>query len=149
MKKLTRKINFTTPSFIDNCFRIEKKNGEHKQTDKPGTILLKLTTEIARDALMKCYFSYIKKKKLVPDDIGLEGNDRIYINEHMNPNLQPLLKIALALRREGKLTQVASHSSYISVKMSSNGRTQWFRVYDEEKLHSLIDEGHADTEMDE
>lgn len=136
VKKLAKQLGFTQDNFIDNCFRVDKKQIRTEQS-KPSTILLKCTTEIARDTLLRCYFRYIKRNQLAPRDIGLTGEGRIYVNEHMNPNMQPLLKKALDLRRENKILQVASHCSYLSVKLEAGDRLIWKRIYNEEDLHSL------------
>lgn len=147
VKKLARHINFTSSNFLDNCFRVNKK-GSGDARSKPPTILLRLTTELARESFLKCYFSHIKKHRLIPNDIDLCGTERIYINEHMNPDLQPVLKRALALRRVGKVSQVASHSSYISVKLVSNDRPKWIRVKDTKSLDTLagLSQGDSDDE---
>lgn len=136
VKKIAKQVNFLQDSFIDNCFRIEKKLSRGEQ-DKPSSILLKCTTEIARDNFLRCYFNYIKKHPLAPKDVGLEGDERIYMNEHMNPTLQPLLKRALAMRRDNRLSQVASHSAYLSVKLTVNSRPMWKRIYSEDDLNNL------------
>lgn len=137
VKRLARHINFTMPNYMDNCFRVAKKGNSNEPLDN-AVILLKFTTEIAMDSFMKCYFGYIRKKRLIPTDIGLEGEDRIYVNEQMNPDLVPLFKTALQLRRDGKIAQVSSHFSHLSVKINSNGRVKWVRVHNERALHTLI-----------
>lgn len=139
VKRLAKQINFTQSGFIDNCFRVSKKDGRDT-SDKPPTILIKFTTEISRDSFIKCYFTYIKRNQLTPSDIGLEGNSRIYVNEHLSPEIQPLLKKALSLRREGVLLQVASHCTYLSVKLSVNGRIIWRRIHNENDLLGLCDQ---------
>lgn len=135
IKKLAKQINFTQSQFIDNCFRVEKKGHQGAQTNPPA-ILFKLTTELARDGFLRCYFSHIKKHKLIPPDIGIEGSQRIYVNEHMNPSLQPVLKAAVAIRKSGVIGQVASHSSYLSVKSNS----KWYRIFSEEDLKELVEQ---------
>lgn len=145
VKKLARQINFTMPNYMDNCFRVDKK-GDTDEPPNNAIILLKFTTEIAMDSFMKCYFGYIRKKRLVPTDIGLEGEDRIYVNEQMNPEIVPLFKTALQLRREGKIAQVSSHFSHLSVKINSNGRDKWVRVHNERALHTLIGIGTTQDE---
>lgn len=137
VRRIARQVNFLQDSFIDNCFRIDKKLSRGEQ-DKPSSILLKCTTEIARDNFLRCYFNYIKKHPLAPKDVGLEGEERIYINEHMNPSLQPLLKRALAMRRENQICQVASHSAYLSIKLIVESRPMWKRIYCEEDLNNLL-----------
>lgn len=147
VRKLAKQINFTLPNFIDNCFRIKKKSNTNANP-RPPTILLKFTTELGKDSFFNCYFSYIKKRKLTPNDIDMVGEDRIYVNEHLNPDLNPTLKRALALRRDGKVLQVASHSTHISIKMTSNGRPKWFRVKDVKSLDTLarLDQGDSGEE---
>lgn len=139
VKKLAKQINFTQSGFIDNCFRVSKKENKEDHA-KPPSILLKFTTEISLDAFIKCYFTHIKKCQLTPSDIGMEGTNRIYVNEHLSPEIQPLLRKALTLRREGVISQVASHSTYLSVKISANGRFVWKRVYNENDLLGLSDQ---------
>lgn len=147
IKKIAKQINFTQANFIDNCYRIEKKGERDTMSvSKPATILLKFTTELARDGFFKCYFTYLEKRKLCPADIELEGHERIYVNEHMNPKLQPLLKKALSLRRAGKIEQVATHSAYLSIKIASGNRSKWFRIIDEEALNALFGSEEANTD---
>lgn len=57
----------------------------------------------------------------------------------MCPELQPLLKKALEMRRGKIVSQVASHCSHLSVKIVSNGRTMWKRIYNENDLLALSD----------
>lgn len=136
VRKIARQVNFTQDGFIDNCFRIDKRL-PRSDLNKPSSILLKCTTEIARDNFLRCYFNYIKRHPLAPKDVGLEGENRIYLNEHMCPDLQPLLKRALTMRRDNRICQVASHSSYLSVKYIVDSRPMWKRIYKEEDLDSL------------
>lgn len=70
----------------------------------------------------------------------MEGTDRIYVNEHLSPEMQPLLKKALVLRKEGAIQQVASHCTYLSVKISADGRIVWRRIYNEDDLLRLSDQ---------
>lgn len=132
IKKLARHMNYTQSNYMDNCFRIDRRG--LNDSDKPATILLKFTTELARDSFLRCYFNYIRKRRLIPRDIELPGEERIYINEHLNPVLQPLLKKAVSLRREGRIEQVSSHSSHLSIKINVNGRTKWLRIFNETGL---------------
>lgn len=86
---------------------------------------------------------------MIISDIALEGSERIYINEHLNPELHPLLKKALSLRQTGKISQVASHSTHISVKLGIDGRSKWFRVKDQNALNTLmgLDQGASEDEI--
>lgn len=136
-KKIAKQVNFLQDAFIDNCFRIDKKENRSDQT-KPPSILLKCTTEMARDHFLRCYFNYIKKHALAPKDIGLQGDSRIYLNEHMTPELQPLLQKALSLRKQNRIAQVASHCNYLSIKLIVDDRPLWKRIYNEEDLNSLF-----------
>lgn len=136
IKKLARHMNYTQSNYMDNCFRVDRKRSN--DSGNPATILLKFTTELARDAFLKCYFTYIRKRRLTPQDIELPGDQRIYINEHLNPILQPLLRKAVSLRKEGRIEQVSSHSTHLSVKINANGRTKWLRIYDETGLANAI-----------
>lgn len=145
VKKIAKQINFTLPNFIDNCFRVMRKESATDLT-KPPIILLRFTTELARESFLKCYFSFIKKSRLTPGDVELSGTERIYINEHLDPELQPLLKIALAYRRSGKIAQVSSHSLHISIKMVSQGRSKWYRVKDKKSLDTLVGLNHDASE---
>lgn len=76
---------------------------------------IKFTTELTRDGFLKSYFVYIKEKKLILSDIELVGEERIYVNEHLNPSLQPLLNKTISHREDGSFVQVASHSSHLSI----------------------------------
>lgn len=144
--KLAKQISFTYQStFIDVCFRVKKK--ESPNPDRPASILLKFVTETARDDFYKCYFEHIKANRLTPDDIGLTGNERIYINEHMEHKLIPLLKYALKLRREGKILKVSSYSTYISVKITSNGREKWLRIKDIKGFDPILGPSEPDIDL--
>lgn len=136
-RKIAKQVNFLQDAFIDNCFRIDNKQNRREQT-KPSSILLKCTTEMARDNFLRCYFNYIKNHALVPKDIGLQGENRIYLNEHLSPELQPLLKKALTLRRENRISQVASHCTHLSIKFIVDNRPVWKRIHNEEDLNSLL-----------
>lgn len=136
VRRIAKQVNFLQDAFIDNCFRVDKKM--NRGGPKPSSILLKCTTEMARDNLLRCYFAYVKKHALVPKDIGLQGENRIYLNEHMTPELQPLLKRALTLRRENRISQVASHCTHLSIKIIVDNRPVWTRIYNEEDLNNLL-----------
>lgn len=138
INKIAQRIDFKTENFIDNCYRIEKnadREGSNRQKSSP-IILLKFVTELARDEFLKCYFKHIKKKKLIQSSIGFNGNERVFVNEQLKPELQPVFKAAMALRKEGKLLQVASHSSNISVKTNRG----WFRFTNTEDLQDFVKE---------
>lgn len=145
VNKLAKQIHFTQSAFIDNCFRIDRKTSP--VAGRPPSILLKLTTELARDSFMKCYFSHLRTNQLTPADIGMSGNERIYVNEHMDPSLHPLLKFALKLRKEGKISQISSHSSHISVKTTSNGHLKWFRIKNISDFDTLQGPPSSDEEL--
>lgn len=127
VKQLAKLLNFNQNNFIDNCFRLPSRE---TADGYPSPILLKFNTELARDAFLKSYFSLIKKKPLKLSDIGLTGNDRIFINEHMDPKLHAVLKKSLALRKAKVFTNVSTHCNHISVK-DVNG---WHRIYSMEDL---------------
>lgn len=80
IKKIAKVINFNQNGYIDNCFRVSKRQAQVNDIE-PCSILLKLNTEIARDAFIKCYFSFIKSHQLTPGSIGLVGDTRIFVNE--------------------------------------------------------------------
>lgn len=138
-QKIAKQINFLQRDFVDNCFRVAKKQDDENvnESSKPPTILLKCTTEIARDNMLRCYFNYIKSRPLTPSDIGIESNGRIYLNEHLSPELIPVLKMALELRRMKLVDQVASHSHHLSIKYLYNSHPVWKRVHNESELNDL------------
>lgn len=137
VKSIAKQINFTISNFIDNCFRVEKKAIREGQ-QSPAAIFLKFSTELSRDHFMRCYFNYIKKNPLTPDSIGMAGSNRIYINEHLHPALQPLFRKALELRNKKCFLKVVSHSTFLSVQLNVDNRPVWRRVSNEETLMSLI-----------
>lgn len=129
VKKIAKVINFMQSNFIDNCFRLSKRDN----SDIPGSIILKFSTEMARDEFLKCYFSHLKNHPLRPSDIGLTGSDRIFVNEHMDPKLRTVMKMALELRKEKVLSNVSTHCNHISVKDNDG----WHRIYTMEDLKKL------------
>lgn len=138
VKKLAKQINFLQVNFIDNCFRIFRGESRHEHA-KPPSILVKFTTEMFRDGFLKCYYNYLKTHHLVAADIGLHGDHRIYVNEHLKPEIQQLLNKTLDLKRRKIVSQVASHYNYISVKITDNERHFWKRIYNETDLVALSD----------
>lgn len=109
-------IKFEEDFWLDNCFRLSKKQlGENEQLEN---ILVKFTTEMKRDKFMKSYLEFIKKKKLTPAAIGLGGNHRIFVNEHLTDDMYNLMKEALKLKREGMFDKVHARSSHLMVNSS-------------------------------
>lgn len=138
VKKIAKQISFLQTNFIDNCFRIYRGETRNEYA-KPPSILVKFTTEMLRDGFLKSYYNYLKKHQLVASDIGLDGDHRIYVNEHLTPEVQQLLNKTLELKRRKIVSQVASHFNYISVKITVNERIIWKRIYNEGDLDALCD----------
>lgn len=129
VKKIAKVINFNQSNFIDNCFRLPNR----EQGGAPGSIILKFNTEISRDEYLKCYFGYLKNHPLTPSNIGLVGNQRIFVNEHMDPRLRLVLKEALQLRKNRIFSNVSTHCNHISVKNADG----WHRVHTLEDLNRI------------
>lgn len=130
VKKLAKALNFNDNNYIDNCFRLPSRE---QNIDNPGSIIMKFNTELARDSFLKCYFSFLKNHSLTPSHIGLAGNKRIFINEHMDPKLRLVLKEALLMRKNKLVTNVSTHCNHISVKTNEG----WHRVHTLEELHNI------------
>lgn len=136
VKKIAKQISFLHQNFLDNCFRVKKNIQNEQQNDgtKPPAILVKFTTELARDAFLRNYFHYIRNNPLLASDIDMDSRNRIYVNEHLSPETQSLLKLALVLRKDKRILKLSSHSHYLSVLVAENGRNIWKRAFNQKDL---------------
>lgn len=130
VKKISKVLNFNQNNYIDNCFRLPSRD---QNDDVPSSIILKFNTELSRDSFLKCYFAYLKNHPLIPSQIGLAGNKRIFINEHMDPRLRLVLKEALLMRKNKLVSNVSTHCNHISVKNSEG----WHRIHTLEELSKI------------
>lgn len=131
VKSIASIIGYNSEFWLDNCFRIAKKQGTATTTSE--NILIKFITEINRDQFLKSYLNFIKKKKFTPASIGLHGEHRIYINEHLSEELNKHMKEVIALKYNGKVEKVYAHSNHIMVKMKDG----WMKIKDSNDLDHL------------
>lgn len=135
IKNIAKVILFKDGFWLDNCFRLSNK--EKKSNERSQNILVKFTTELLRDKFMKAYLEFIKNNALTPDEIGLEGNYRIFINEHLCENIYNLMREALKLKKDGKVFKVHAHASHLMVN-SSQGWTKIITANQLEDLKGII-----------
>lgn len=131
-KAIAETVGFNQEYWLDNCFKLASKSSS-RTTSNTENFLVKFTTELNRDGFMKCYLNYIKKNNLTPATVGLNGANRIYINEHLSENLSKILREAVSMKKGGFLKKVYGHSSHIMVQ-SSKG---WLKIRNLDELEEI------------
>jgi hypothetical protein len=117
-KKIATAIGYSderTPSV--EAFRLGRKRPESKY-DPP--ILLRFTYTIDKNAF---HIKYFVHKKLNLSDVGFQSNERIYINENLIKDYQPIYQAAMKLRFEKKLHTVTTSHGIVHVKQTSTDRS--------------------------
>lgn len=131
VENIAQLISYKQKFWLDNCFRISKKSATANQG--PENILVKFTTELNRDNFMQLYMHYIKRNNLTPSKIGLPGDRRVFVNEHLSEELHGIMKEALLMKKNGKLLKVHAHSSHVMVKHGKG----WEKIRNVAQLKSL------------
>jgi hypothetical protein len=68
------------------------------------------------------YDKYFERKNLKLVDIGIDADQRIYINENLSPLNQKIYAEAMRRKREGKFFSVSTFHGVINVKQKQDGR---------------------------
>lgn len=103
--------------------------------NKPLPILYGFKQIGIRNQIFNSYIEDIKKKIYITQaTIGLQSNDRIYINQHIPHCLNEIYKSAIALKKEGKLEQVTPKVNAIAIKKDG----KWITIQTKTQLEQEI-----------
>jgi Skp family chaperone for outer membrane proteins len=137
LSKIAEKIGFELNTCtIDRIFRIKGRNAS--SSGRPPAILVKFVSSSIRDGFFTKYFTHLKSNeagsKLTARDLGLETDDRIYLNEHLAEPQRKLQEITRKLKKDNKILKFKTFGNSISLQV---GEDDWKRVSTLEQLVKL------------
>ncbi|XP_036346925.1 uncharacterized protein LOC118756261 [Rhagoletis pomonella] len=115
--KLCTSINLT-PLPARSTFRLRKNNSNKK----PSPIIVKLNSSYDRSLLFKAIAGFFKANRtsLTLRDIGLNGDEKIYVHECLTNKNRELIQIATRLKRQKLLASAFSIRGQIYVRKHLN-----------------------------
>lgn len=81
------------------------------------------------------YGRYLRSRKLSLMDIGFSSNQRIFVNENLEPATRELRTKALQMKKKGQLSGVYTRMGILYVKKTTNDREK--PILSEDDLHTL------------
>lgn len=122
---------------IKKIHRLAASTTTNNTTVNPP-ILVKFATTDLRNALNDRYITLLKEKKpLNLSNIGLQGQDRIYINAHLPQCLTEVYKAAIQLKKDGKIQAYNSKTTSVAIKMWD----KWHKIQTMGQLTSIMNQG--------
>lgn len=143
------------PTCIDKTFRI--KHQRPSNIDYPERILVKFKNEVDKECLQSAYKAHIRKEgtqRLIADDIGICGKTRLYINDHLTPWMQNIVRDAIKLKKDGAIQKIYSTTSHVNIlvnekwlKITHIGQLQQFKKYPYNIDQHMNNEHHNADEL--
>lgn len=103
------------------------------RAESGGLIIVEFALRNDRDDF---YSAYLRKRDLKLRHVGLNSDQRIYINENLTVTARKLKVLALDLKRTGKLTSVFTRHGIVHVKKSPDDPP--VAIYSQEDLTELM-----------
>lgn len=101
------------------------------------TILVKFVDTTVKDSIFDGYIKMLTDKKpLISTYIGFEGNTRIYLNQHLSPDLIKVKMRAVKLKEARIISKVSAAYNVVKVQY----KDKWHKLYSFEQLQTLIPE---------
>lgn len=98
-------------------------------------ILVKFATTDLRNSVNDCYISFLKEKKpLNLSNIGLPGQDRIYINAHLPQCLSEVYKAASQMKKDRKIQAFQAKTTCVAIKLGDT----WHKIKTMRQLKSIV-----------
>lgn len=112
-------INYEENDSIISAVRFKSLRPESNVVDNNATkvapIILKFKTTPSRRTFHAKYFAFCKTDALKLSHIGIDCNNRIYINENLSKTNLDLLKKAKKLKKSGKIAGAYSYDGKVCV----------------------------------
>lgn len=116
MSQICNKIGFQSMEWtLVAVFQINSKS------NKPP-IVLKFISSNARSQFFNFYFDALKIKPLLLKDIGLRGNDRIFIQESLSPSNAALFRKSMELKHKNFIHNVHTKNGFVKIKVSQTDK---------------------------
>lgn len=147
LKNLITKVASTCgteidPSDIASVIRLRKRNSPglvidpHKALTH-DSILVKFTDVSIKDEIFRGYIQNLSNKIfLTTSGLGLAGNTRVYINQHLSPELIRIKMKAVKLKESKVLTKVSACYNVVRVLYKGN----WHKIFTMDQLTTLTTE---------
>uniref|UniRef100_A0A336KMY8 CSON012711 protein n=1 Tax=Culicoides sonorensis TaxID=179676 RepID=A0A336KMY8_CULSO len=120
------------------CIRLKQNQDSSTDNQKPSSnaILVKLADVSIKDELFNAYIKNINNNTpLTTSRVGLPGNKRIFINQHLSPELVKVKLKAVKLKQMHLIDKLTA--CYNVVKVYKNGK--WEKVYTIQQLDQLME----------
>lgn len=127
--KLNTKID---PINVKRVARMQKAGqNEDKQS---SSILVEFVHDYIKDRLMENYLTGIRNKQYLKCcDIGINSEDRIYLNKHVPKEIIKLFGKCNQMKKAGKIQHAIPKGNFVLIKF----KDKWIRIYDEQELTTL------------
>lgn len=128
-----------TPSDISAILRLRRQapnNGSQRMsTHKSEAILVKFTDVTIKDEIFRGYIQNITNKlPITTASLGLTGNQRIYINQHLSSELVKVKMRAVKLKELKKISKVTACYNVVKILVDN----EWKKVYNTTQLQKLF-----------
>lgn len=115
MSKIVSVIKFDEQNSIVNVNRLKFAQEPDVMDSMKSPIIVKFATKVSRRLFHTKYFTFTKNDSLNLSHIGLDGQNRIYVNENLCKEDLDLLRKAKKLKAKGKIAAVYSYDGRICV----------------------------------
>lgn len=146
LKEIVKKVanacgSDITHTDIASVIRLRKKpTDQSQQTRANSTLLVKFIDVTIKDDIFGGYIRTLTNKRpLTSSSIGTGGNTRVYINQHLSPELVRIKMKAVKLKETKAIAKVAA--SYNVVKVLY--KEKWHKLHTMQQLEGLITEVEA------
>lgn len=126
------------PPSICEVHRIKKKGSINEATDKkrPPAIFVRFTdNNKVKDDLFFNYLALIARNSpLTCKMVGINANNRIFINQHMSNSLLLVKDKAVYLKKLGIVQKVTARYNFVKISLNNN----WHKIHDILQLRQII-----------
>lgn len=118
--KISSVLKFEDDKSIVNVHRLISK---HQTSQSPITntnVIICFNTIKSRRLFLSKYFAFIKMDPLKLNHIGIDGQNRIFINENVSKQCLDLLKKAKVMKKDGKIAGAYTYNGQVYVVHHKN-----------------------------
>lgn len=117
---------------VEKSFRLK---GNQAEGGKPTGIVIRFSSNGAKERFMDGFFELLKTKKtLTADMLGFKVKERVFINGYLKSALKPVFTEAMKLKKERKLQAVNSRFNVVRVKKDG----KWIALQSIEELRKIM-----------
>lgn len=121
---------------IISVFRL-KRNATNQNTPSSSAILVKFIDVSVKDEIFRGYVKNISNKTLITSAaIGTGGNQRIFINHHLSPELMKAKMIATKLKQRKLISKISANYNVIKIFVNDT----WLKIYNVSQLEERFPE---------